>query len=159
LCTNFAYLLMFGVLVLVYPANFMFKSTWQKAVFLDLPVFFFATLSVVIFYLTAQGAQHRWGWLRALFYLPLTLGLAIGMSNNNGKGVLEALFNRQSDFVRTPKYGEQAAPVRRRSRYKAARSVTFWIEVVLAIYFSFLVVMAVVRGQWFSLPFLAMNQF
>jgi cellulose synthase/poly-beta-1,6-N-acetylglucosamine synthase-like glycosyltransferase len=156
---NFAYLLMFGVLVLMYPANFMFQNSWQKALFLDLPVFLFATLSVVIFYLTAQGAQRRWGWVRALLYLPLLLALGIGMSINNGLAVLEALFNRQSDFVRTPKYGQQAAPARKRSRYKAARSVTFWIEVALAAYFSWLVIMAVARGQWVSVPFLAMFQF
>lgn len=159
LCANFAYLLMFGVLVLVYPANFMFENSWQKAVFLDLPVFFFATVSVVLFYLAAQGAQRPWGWVRAMAYLPLVLCLGIGMSINNGKAVLEALFNKQSDFVRTPKYGQQAAPVRRRSRYKAARSVTFWIEVVLAAYFSWLVLKAIGRGQWVSLPFLAMFQF
>lgn len=156
---NFAYLLMFGVLVLVYPANFMFENSWQKAVLLDLPIFFFATLSVIIFYLAAQGAQRPWGWVKAALYLPLLLALGIGMSINNGKAVLEALFNRQSDFVRTPKYGQQTAPARRHSRYKAARSVTFWIEVSLAAYFSWLLIMAVMRGQWVSLPFLAMFQF
>jgi cellulose synthase/poly-beta-1,6-N-acetylglucosamine synthase-like glycosyltransferase len=159
LCANFAYLLMFGVLVLVYPANFMFQNSWQKAVFLDLPVFLFATLSVIVFYLAAQGAQRPWGWVKAMLYLPLLLALGIGMSINNGKAVLEALFNRQSDFVRTPKYGQQAALARKRSRYKAARSVTFWIEVALAGYFSFLVIMAIARGQWISVPFLAMFQF
>ncbi len=157
LAANFAYLLMFGVIVLVYPANFMFQNSWQKAVFLDLPIFFFATLSVIIFYLAAQGAQRPWGWVKAAVYLPLLLALGIGMSINNGKAVLEALFNRQSDFVRTPKYGQQT--VRKRSRYKAARSVTFWIEVTLAAYFSWLVVMALARGQWVSVPFLAMFQF
>lgn len=156
---NFAYLLMFGVLVLVYPANFMFQNSWQKALFLDLPIFFFATLSVIIFYLAAQGAQRPWGWVKAALYLPLLLALGIGMSINNGKAVLEALFNQQSDFVRTPKYGQQTAPARRHSRYKAARSVTFWIEVALAAYFSWLLVMAVMRGQWVSVPFLAMFQF
>ena len=156
---NFAYLLMFGVLVLVYPANFMFENSWQKALFLDLPIFFFATLSVIIFYLAAQGAQRPWGWVKAALYLPLLLALGIGMSINNGKAVLEALFNQQSDFVRTPKYGQQTAPARRHSRYKAARSVTFWIEVALAAYFSWLLVMAVMRGQWVSVPFLAMFQF
>lgn len=70
LAANFAYLLMFGVVILMYPANFIFQNSWQKAVFLDLPVFFFASLSVILFYLTAQGAQRPWGWLRALPYLP-----------------------------------------------------------------------------------------
>lgn len=159
LAANFAYLLMFGVVILMYPANFIFQNSWQKAVFLDLPVFFFASLSVILFYLTAQGAQRPWGWLKALPYLPLLLALGIGMSINNGKAVLEALFNQQSEFVRTPKYGQQTAPVRKRSKYKAARSVTFWIEVALAGYFSFLVIMALIKGQWMSVPFLAMFQF
>jgi len=158
LAANFAYLLMFGVLVLVYPANFMFQNSWQKAIFLDAPVFLFATLSVVIFYLAAQGAQRPWGWLKALPYLPLVLALGIGMSINNGKAVLEALFNQHSDFVRTPKYGKHDAPVRSKSRYKAARSVTFWIELALAIYFTFLLAMALLKGQWVSVPFLAMFQ-
>jgi cellulose synthase/poly-beta-1,6-N-acetylglucosamine synthase-like glycosyltransferase len=156
---NFTYLLMFGVLVLMYPANFMFENTWQKAVFLDLPVFFFASLSVIIFYLAAQGAQRPWGWLKALPYLPLLLALGIGMSINNGKAVLEALLNQQSDFVRTPKYGTQIASVRRKSRYKAARSVSFWIEVALAGYFTWLLALALWKMQWASIPFLAMFQF
>ena len=156
---NFTYLLMFGVLVLMYPANFMFENTWQKAVFLDLPVFFFASLSVIIFYLAAQGAQRPWGWLKSLPYLPLLLALGIGMSINNGKAVLEALLNQQSDFVRTPKYGTQPAAVRRKSRYKAARSVSFWIEVALAVYFTWLLGLALWKQQWASVPFLAMFQF
>ena len=159
LAANFTYLLMFGVVVLMYPANFVFQNSWQKALLLDLPVFFFASFSVILFYLTAQGAQRPWGWLRALPYLPLLLALGIGMSINNGKAVLEALFNQQSDFVRTPKYGQQAAPVRKRSKYKAARSVTFWIEFILAAYFTFLVGMALLKGNWLSVPFLAMFQF
>jgi hypothetical protein len=157
--THFAYLLMFGVLVLVYPANFVFQGSLMKSVLLDIPVFFFATFSAIMFYLTAQGAQRPWGWVRAIPYLPLLLGLGIGLSINNGKAVLEALLNRRSEFVRTPKYGEQTAPVRRRSKYKAARSVTFWVEVVLAFYFSWLVFEALRRGQWMSVPFLAMFQF
>ena len=36
---------------------------------------------------------------------------------------------------------------------------TFWVEVVLAIYFTWLVLLAMWKGQWQSLPFLAMFQF
>jgi cellulose synthase/poly-beta-1,6-N-acetylglucosamine synthase-like glycosyltransferase len=155
LAANFAYLLMFGVLVLMYPASFMFPNSWQKAVFLDLPVFLFASVSVIIFYLAAQGAQRPWGWLKSLPLLPLLMALGVGMSINNGKAVLEALLNRPSDFVRTPKAGA----ARRRSRYKSARSLTFWIEVALALYFSWLVWRAITVANWASLPFLAMFQF
>jgi len=155
LAANFAYLLMFGVLVLMYPASFMFHNSWQKAVFLDVPVFLFASVSVVVFYLAAQGAQRPWGWLKSLPLLPLLMALGVGMSINNGKAVLEALVNQPSDFVRTPKAGA----ARRRSRYKSARSLTFWIEVALALYFSWLVWHAIALANWASLPFLAMFQF
>jgi cellulose synthase/poly-beta-1,6-N-acetylglucosamine synthase-like glycosyltransferase len=157
---NFTYLLMFGVLVLMYPANFMFENSWQKALFLDLPVFFFASLSVIIFYLAAQGAQRPWGWLKSLPYLPLLLALGIGMSINNGIAVLEALFDHQSDFVRTPKQGStHGIGIRPKNRYKAARSVSFWIEVALALYFTYLLGLSIWKCQWASIPFLAMFQF
>lgn len=159
LTSNFAYLLTLCVLVLMYPATFTLGGSWQKAVFVDLPVFLFATISVITFYLTAQGAQDRLSWLRAVPYLPALLALGIGMSINNGRAVIEALLNRQSDFVRTPKYGvenrAQAAAVRR-PRYSAGKSVSMWIEAALALYFAVLIVLALSRGQWMSLPFLSL---
>jgi cellulose synthase/poly-beta-1,6-N-acetylglucosamine synthase-like glycosyltransferase len=157
LTSNFAYLLTLCVLVLMYPATFTFGGSWQKAVFVDLPVFVFASLSVIIFYLTAQGAQTRWGWVRAIPYLPALLALGIGMSINNGKAVLEALFNQQSDFVRTPKFGveqQTATGTIKKPRYKAGKSLLMWLEAAVALYFVGLVCLAVSRGQWMSLPFL-----
>jgi cellulose synthase/poly-beta-1,6-N-acetylglucosamine synthase-like glycosyltransferase len=156
LTSNFAYLLTLCVLVLMYPATFSLGGSWQKAVFVDLPVFFFATVSVVSFYLAAQGAQSRWGWLKAIPYLPALLALGIGMSINNGKAVLEALLNRQSDFVRTPKFGveNRAEAATKKVRYKAGKSLSMWLEAAVALYFATLVTLAISRGQWMSLPFL-----
>jgi len=48
---------------------------------------------------------------------------------------------------------------RKRSRYKAARSITFWVEVALALYFSLLVVGAIMEHRWVSVIFLALFQF
>jgi hypothetical protein len=156
LTSNFAYLLTLCTLVLMYPANFVMGSSWHKAVFVDVPVFFFASFSVVVFYMTAQGSQTRWGWLKALPYVPMLLALGIGMSINNGKAVLEALLNRESEFVRTPKYGiaTQAQAAVKKSRYKAGKSIALWLEVLLAGYFGWMIVLAGQRGQWGSIPFL-----
>ena len=156
LTSNFAYLLTLGVLVLMYPANFVMGNPWAKAVLVDLPVFFFACFSVILFYLTAQGAQTKWGWLKAIPFLPFLLALGVGMSINNGRAVLEALFNQQSDFVRTPKYGvlTKAEAKNKPGRYKAGKSIGLWIESILTLYFAFLLWMAVGRGQWGSIPFL-----
>jgi cellulose synthase/poly-beta-1,6-N-acetylglucosamine synthase-like glycosyltransferase len=156
LTSNFAYLLTLCTLVLMYPANFVMGSSWHKAVFVDVPVFFFASMSVVAFYITAQGAQSRFGWLKALPYVPMLLALGIGMSINNGKAVLEALLNQSSDFVRTPKYGieTKAQAVKQRSSYKAGKSIALWIEVTLTGYFAWMIALAAQRGQWGSIPFL-----
>ncbi len=157
LTSNFAYLLTVCVLVLMYPATFTLGGSWQKAVFVDLPVFLFATISVITFYLTAQGAQDRLGWVRAIPYLPALLALGIGMSINNGKAVLEALLNQRSDFVRTPKFGVEnraQAAAMRKPRYSAGKSISMWVEAALALYFAGLVALAISRGQWMSLPFL-----
>jgi len=156
LTSNFAYLLTLCTLVLMYPANFVMGSSWHKAVFVDVPVFFFASLSVIVFYMTAQGAQGRWGWIKALPYVPMLLALGIGMSINNGKAVLEALLNQSSEFVRTPKYGieNKAQASKQRSIYKAGKSIALWIEVLLTGYFGWMIALAAQRGQWGSIPFL-----
>lgn len=155
---NFAYLLTLCTLVLMYPANFMFENSWVKAVLVDIPVFFFASLSVIVFYLTAQGAQRQGGWLKSIPYLPMLLGLGIGMSINNGKAVIEALLGQESEFVRTPKYGveTQAQIKSQRKKYSAGKSVVLWIEVGLALLFGGMIIMAALRGQWASLPFLGL---
>ena len=156
--SNFAYLLTLCTLVLMYPANFMFGSSWVKAVLVDIPVFFFASLSVIVFYLTAQGAQAKGGWWKTLPYLPLLLALGIGMSINNGKAVIEALLGQESEFVRTPKYGvETQSEIRKqKNKYSAGKSLVLWIEVALALYFLGMMIMALVRHQWASLPFLGL---
>ncbi len=155
---NFANLLTLCTLVLMYPVDFLPSNSWQKAVFVDLPVFFFATISVIVFYLAAQGAQTKWGWVRTLPYIPLVMALGIGMSINNGKAVIEALLGRQSEFVRTPKFGvdSKQAAVRKPFHYKAGKSLCLWIELALVGYFGYLAWLAVNKEQWGSLPFLAL---
>ena len=158
LTSNFAYLLLLGVLILMYPANFIMGSSWLKVLLVDVPVFLFASLSVIIFYLVAQGAQVKGSWWKSLPYIPLLLALGIGMSINNGKAVLEALFNQQSDFVRTPKYGvaTKAQAPAKRLRYVSAKSLSLYIEVALTLYFGWLTWTALARHQWGSIPFLLM---
>jgi cellulose synthase/poly-beta-1,6-N-acetylglucosamine synthase-like glycosyltransferase len=158
LTSNFAYLLLLGVLILMYPANFIMGSSWLKVLLVDVPVFLFASLSVIIFYLVAQSAQVKGGWWKSLPYIPLLLALGIGMSINNGKAVLEALFNQESEFVRTPKYGvaTKTQTTGKRFRYASAKSLCLYIEVALTLYFGWLTWIALSRFQWGSIPFLLM---
>ena len=89
----------------------------------------------------------------------MLLALGIGMSINNGRAVLEAVFNKQSDFVRTPKYGiEKKRQDWRKSSYRALKSFAPMLEVALAFYFTFLVVYCLATGMWMSVPFMMLFQ-
>ena len=61
----------------------------------------------------------------------------------------------QSEFTRTPKYGEGTAVRRTRAvRYPPIRSILPAVEILFALYFSFCTWNAVESGAWTSVPFL-----
>jgi hypothetical protein len=77
-------------------------SLW-RGVF-DLGVFTLATVSAAVFYVASQFELFG-DWRTAIKYLPVLMSLGVGLSLSNAKGILEALFGKKSEFVRTPKYG------------------------------------------------------
>lgn len=46
-------------------------------------------------------------WLRRLRHFPTMVLVAIGMAPSNSRAILQAIFRRDHDFVRTPKQGSQ----------------------------------------------------
>jgi cellulose synthase/poly-beta-1,6-N-acetylglucosamine synthase-like glycosyltransferase len=160
LTANFAYLLLIFLCILVNPAMHP-ESGWVRMLLLDIPIFFATSVSVAIFYATAQIAVNPvpWKWVREILYLPVLLSLGIGMSINNGKAVLEALFKKESDFVRTPKYGQVKGQSEvRKAKYRALKSVAPAVEIGMFLYFTYLVIEAMKAGNWFTVPFLVMFQ-
>ena len=148
------------MLVLIFP-GMMPPMSWQSALFLHLPIFVLASVSVCVFYTCAQVARNaKGGWLGEVLLLPMLLALGIGMSINNGRAVIEAIFNRESDFVRTPKYGiEKKRQDWSKSSYRALKSFAPILEVALAFYFTFLVIYCLIGGMWMSVPFMMLFQF
>jgi hypothetical protein len=160
LTSNFAYLLLICLCFLIYPNQRHQPELGTVAYYLvNVPIFFFASVSVVMFYLTSQKALRPDSWWREVPYLALLLALGIGMSINNAKAVIEAIFNHQSAFVRTPKYGidQQSRADWRRSSYRAMKTLTPVVELLFGFFFVFVVVDAVMNNRWASaillLPF------
>ena len=164
LTSNFAYLMLICLCFLIYPNQHMapdFGSENLTYYIINVPIFFFASVSVIIFYLTAQKALRPKSWWREIPYLPLLLALGIGMSINNAKAVLEAIFNHQTGFVRTPKYGigkEKVVSMNwKKSSYKAMKTLTPVVELLFGFFFLFVVVHAALEARWSSaillLPF------
>ena len=147
LTANFAYLLLGVMCFLLYPSSARpeFQGIWAWIV--NIPIFIAASLSVSIFYASAQRVLHPKRWLKELIYLPLLLALGIGMSITNGKAVIEAIFNKQSPFVRTPKYGISRKRITWQNlRYSALKSVAPVFEILFAIYFTVLIGISIARG-------------
>jgi cellulose synthase/poly-beta-1,6-N-acetylglucosamine synthase-like glycosyltransferase len=158
LTSNFGYLLLLMLGLLFHPsaATIAAKSSqpWVKGVLVDLPFFIAATLSVTAFYFCAQRQLHSRWWKR-LVYLPFLMAVGIGLSLNNARAVLEALFNRRSEFIRTPKCGvlrrEQHRNLRT-NKYAHMRSLMPFAELAMATYFTYFLAVSIGNGQWPLVP-------
>ena len=164
LTSNLGYLLLFTLCLL-------FRSTayagahvvtggneLTKLFLVDIPLFLAASVSVTAFYVCAQIELHAQWWKR-LLYLPLMMAVGVGLSLNNARAVLEALFNHESEFIRTPKAGTQphgAAPVT--SPYRPLHSLIPIFEIAFGLYFSYIMFDALYREQWLSAVFVLIFQ-
>src|SRR4051812_312400 len=159
LTSNFAYLLLACLCVLLHPSIGGPQNGWLRMLLVDVPIFLTASLSVAVFYICAQRELHPRTWMKEILLLPALLALGVGLSINNARAVLEAVFNHKSDFARTPKYGiERKAQPWRSCKYMPLKSLLPIVEMAFALYFSYFVWFAIQHQQWLSLPFLAMFQ-
>ena len=163
LTANFAYLLLAFLCVLLHPSSGGASSAATGGVarmlLIDLPIFVATTVSAAVFYLCAQRELYPKDWKREIWFFPFVLALGIGLSINNARAVLEAMFNRRSDFCRTPKYGIERTKQRwQDSRYAAVRTVIPLIEFIFAGYFTYFVFHAFQNHEFLSVPFLMLFQ-
>src|SRR6266480_1055791 len=136
------------------------RSSWVRTLLIDVPIFLTASVSVAVFYICAQRELHPRTWMKEIMLLPCLLALGVGLSLNNARAVLEAVFNHKSDFTRTPKYGiERKSQPWRNCRYMPLKSLLPAAEMFFAVYFSYFVWYAVEHRQFLSVPFLLMFQF
>jgi len=166
LTNNLAYPLLLVLSLLLLP-NLAFRTHhgWREVLMIDFPLFFGTTLSVASFYLASQreiarlrdpGTEPRIPW-RVLGRLPLVMSIGIGLCVNQTRAVLEALLGRETEFVRTPKHGIGATGGNWWSqKYRAAKSVTPFIELGMAAYFVVAIAVAFDHGHYLSLPFLGL---
>ena len=147
LTCNYSYLGLIMLCVLVAPiCTGVVKPTgawdWQepRMMLVTFTLFFAATLTVCLFYITAEYIVRpkRW-WMVFPLLIPL-LALGVGMAVNNAKAVLEGMFSKSSEFVRTPKFGESQegslAVEKRAQGYKALKSVLVpIIELIFGFFF------------------------
>jgi cellulose synthase/poly-beta-1,6-N-acetylglucosamine synthase-like glycosyltransferase len=159
LTANFNYPLMCVLSLLMFPAMVIrYNMGWYEMLLIDVPLFFAATFSVCNFYMVCQREIHR-DWRARIKYLPFLMSIGIGLSINNTRAVFEALFKRQSEFMRTPKYrieGEADEWVSK--KYRQSVAVQPLVELALGLYFTFTVFYALTNQIYGTVPFLVLFQ-
>ena len=95
-------------------------------------LFVLATCSTSTFFVFGQRELFgkRAGW-KSVLYLPVLMGLGVGVSLNNCKAVFEAIWGhirrKPSEFIRTPKYGITGI----KSRHKWQATSVFTLQAAI----------------------------
>jgi cellulose synthase/poly-beta-1,6-N-acetylglucosamine synthase-like glycosyltransferase len=104
--------------------------------------------------LQAEQDEHR-SWLLRLGQLARLVAIGTGLSVNNSIAAMEAVTGRKSEFKRTPKFAVTGrADGWQASSYVLPRDPTAWIELVLALYATGLLIYCVLAGIWWLIPWL-----
>jgi cellulose synthase/poly-beta-1,6-N-acetylglucosamine synthase-like glycosyltransferase len=159
LSANFNYLLMSVLSILMFPAMYVrYNMGWTEMLLIDVPLFAAATASVCNFYVVSQRELYA-DWRQRLRYLPFLMSIGIGLCVNNTRAVLEAMFGRESEFARTPKYGiERDSDEWVGKKYHQSVGVQPLIELALGLYFTGTVFYALANQIYGTLPFLMLFQ-
>ncbi|OFW39927.1 MAG: glycosyl transferase family 2 [Acidobacteria bacterium RIFCSPLOWO2_12_FULL_67_14] len=159
LTANFNYPLMCVLSVLMAPSMVIrYNMGWYEMLLIDVPLFFAATASVANFYMVCQRELHS-DWTTRLKYLPFLMAIGIGLTVNNTRAVLEALFRKETEFARTPKYRIEAQGDDWMG--KKYRQSVVWqpmVELALGLYFTATVFYALANGIYGTVPFLVLFQ-
>jgi cellulose synthase/poly-beta-1,6-N-acetylglucosamine synthase-like glycosyltransferase len=159
LTANFNYPLMCVLSVLIFPSMVIrYNMGWYEMLLIDIPLFFAATFSFCNFYMVCQREIHT-DWRARLKYVPFLMSVGIGLSVNNTRAVFEALFNKHTEFARTPKYrieGNSDEWVGK--KYRQSVAVQPLIELGLGLYFTATVFYALANQIYGTVPFLMLFQ-
>jgi cellulose synthase/poly-beta-1,6-N-acetylglucosamine synthase-like glycosyltransferase len=105
-------------------------------------------------YVTSQRALHP-DWLARLKILPMLMVLGTGIAVSNTRAVFEALLGIRSGFVRTPKANlTSARPTLDSGGYRLPIDPLFLLELALAGYAVWGLVLYMQHGKWLIGPFL-----
>jgi len=154
LCSNIAYpfILICGLLNL--PIVLIKETGDYDPVFKFMSFFIFAFVSSFMFYLYSQKDVYP-DWQKRIIYFPVFMTGSMGLSINNTKAVLEGLFNKKSEFVRTPKFRITDKNHSWKDKKYLTKKIPLqvYIESILSIYCFVGVGLAVYYVQIAALPF------
>lgn len=162
------YILMVLLSLLIGPALYAKlmlggQQPWWQTVGESL-LFLIGTGSALAFYVISQREIMK-SWTDSFKFVPALMAIGIGIAFNNAIAAIEGFFGKSGEFVRTPKFGDQAtAAASRRERLSGFRirgRWQAWAELLMGVYLSVFLVSLFFFDNWFelvsaALPFLGL---
>jgi len=148
----FPFIVLAGILNV--PLVFIKHAGNHNQYFLFMSVFVFAFIGSFLFYLFSQKDVYA-DWRRRLFLFPVFMAGSMGFAVNNSRAVLEGLFRKKSEFVRTPKYSIRDKHDSWTDKMYVPRkfSPVVLVEIVLAVYCLFGVASSIYFLEIAAVPF------
>ncbi len=149
----FPFILLAGILNV--PLIFIKNSGPYDQFFNFMSVFVIAFISSFVFYLFGQKNVHT-DWRKKIALFPLFMAGSMGFAVNNSRAVIEALLDRKSEFVRTPKFKVQKKDDSlSKNKYFMNLKVdsSAYVELILAIYCFIGVAASIYFMEIAALPF------
>ena len=97
----FPFIVIAGILNV--PLIFIKHQGGYETYFNIMALFIFAFIGSFLFYLYSQKDVYH-DWQKRMLLFPIFMAGSMGLSVNNSRAVIEGLFKKKSEFVRTPKY-------------------------------------------------------
>ena len=148
----FPFIVLAGILNV--PLVFIKHRGMHDTYFTFMSVFVFAFIGSFFFYLFSQKDVHK-DWRKRIFLFPVFMAGSMGLAVNNSRAVIEGLFKRKSEFVRTPKYSirKKGDTWRDKTYVPVKISATIVLEIILAVYCLFGLVSSIYFLEIAAVPF------
>ncbi|WP_026976293.1 cellulose synthase family protein [Flavobacterium tegetincola] len=159
LLNSFMFLFVFMMAVLSVPVLFIKKYYIHLELFFDILLFFVVT-SLIFFvcYWFTYKKVHGGGFKNFIKYIGLFFAfytIAMGFSFHNSIAVLEGLWGKKSDFIRTPKFNVESLKEKWKQNTYISKKVSKFVVVegLLMLYFLFGIYSGIRLDDFGLMPF------
>jgi cellulose synthase/poly-beta-1,6-N-acetylglucosamine synthase-like glycosyltransferase len=144
---NFVAMLLLGLLS--YPIiYFKVESLVSDAYYIFASFFTVGAFGYPLLYLFSQKLSYV-DYKKRIIFIPGVIAYSMGLSVSNTQAIIEAIFNKNIVFTRTPKSGGL-----RHSYFLESKSLIPFLEIIFGIYIVFTLFYALFNAQYIIVPFL-----
>jgi len=157
LTNNFVYPFILILSLLNMPLILIKKDVPDSKIYFIIFTFFLLSFWASFLFYAISHKRLYSDWKKRLIMFPLFMSGSMGLSINNSRAVIEALFNRKTPFIRTPKYKLMGKSGSFNNKiYRIALDKSVILEIIMSIYSCIGIAVAIYYFEIGIMPFMLM---